>query len=82
MDCEKNLTKEEKNLSEHLFDLFTICLVFDAKKPKTDHCLQYHCDLIILSDLLKEGRYDQVKQIIDKASEKIAALEMIMGLFD
>ena len=82
MACEKNLNQEEKNLSRHLFDQFMICMTFDAKKPKTDTALQYHCDLIILSDMLKEGRYDQVKQIIDRASEKISCLEIMMGLFD
>ena len=90
MDREKNLPRgekiclntEEKNLSESFFDMFMVAQVFDAKEPKSEIALQYHCDLIILSDMLKQGRYDQVKKIIDRATEKIACLETIMGLFD
>ena len=82
MASEKNLNQEEKNLSEFLFHMFMVAQVFDAKEPRSDIALQYHCDLIILSDMLKEERYDQVKQIIDRAMKKIARLEIMMGLFD
>ena len=72
MEREKNLPEaekihlntEEKNLSGFLFDMFMVAQTFDAREPKSDFALQYHCDLIILSDMLKEGRYDQVKKFL------------------
>ena len=82
VDSEKILNAEEKNLSEFLFNMFMVAQAFDVKKPKTDMAIQYHCDMIILSDMLKEGRSDQVKKIIDKACEKMHCLEVLTGFFD
>lgn len=83
LDGEKNfLNAEEKNLSEFLFTMFMMAQAFDVKKPKTDMAIQYHCDMIILSDMLREGRADQAKKIIDKACEKMHCLEVLTGVFD
>ena len=84
MNSEKKLNQEEKNLSNHLFEQFMISMTFDMEEPKKciEMALRYHCDLILLSEMLKEERYDQVKQIIDQAMKKIACLEISMELLD